>query len=182
MIPYRNEKIQNAVAFFARRHRVKANRRLYQTFLYKYLAFLDFYSLKETGRPVLELTYKAMQFGPVPIEIYEDKSKTPKYKFQKDDMGEYVVATDKPDLDYFSPYEIELMERLIEIFAQQWVTVDTISDCSHEEIIAWRRTWTDQPNEIIDYALEFDGDLFSKKEEELTYPEVVYLTHKALAS
>jgi len=182
MIPYRNEKIQNAVAFFANQHNKKARRLLYQTYLYKYLAFFDFICLRETGRPALGLVYKAMDRGPVPIEIYGDKSDTPKYKFKKDDLGEFVVPTGSPELDYFSSYEISLMERLIEIYAQQWATTNVFSDASHQDIKAWRRTYKKKHNAIIDYALEFDGDLFAKKEEELTYPEEVYLTFKAMAS
>ena len=73
MIPYRNEKIQSAVAFFAKQHYKKTKRLLYQTYLYKYLAFLDFLSLRETGIPALGLVYSAMDLGPVPIEIYGNK-------------------------------------------------------------------------------------------------------------
>ncbi len=181
MIPYRDKKIINAVAFFAKQHRKKAKRPLYQTFLYKYLAFLDFYSLKETGRPALGLTYKAMKHGPVPMEIYGDKQDTPKYKFQEDEWGEFIVVIGKPDLNYFSPYEIELMERFIDFFAQVWVNTTVISDSSHEEILAWSRTWNEKPNKIIEYALEFEGDLFSKNEEDLTFPEEVFLTLRAMA-
>jgi hypothetical protein len=61
MIPYKNEKIQNAIAFFAKEHCKKVRKPLYQTYLYKYLAFLDFISLREVGRPALELIYKAME-------------------------------------------------------------------------------------------------------------------------
>jgi len=182
MIPYRNEKILNAVAFFARQHQKKTRRKLYQISLYKYLAFLDFLALKETGRPVLELIYKAMKRGPVPIEIYGDKAETITYRFQKDEWGECVIIKKEPNLYYFSAYELSLMERLVEIFADRWVTSKIMSDSSHQAINAWRRTWAEKPNSIIDYALEFDGDVLSKKEDELTYVEEVYLTQKSLAS
>jgi hypothetical protein len=182
MIPYRDEKIQNAIVFFALNHKKKARRRLYQTFLYKYLAFLDFSSIKEQGFPILGLTYKAMKRGPVPIEIYSHRKETKLYRFQKDEFGEFVVAKKKPNLDYFSPYEIELMERLIEIFAVKWILTDTVSEASHEAILAWKRTYASNPNGIIDYSLEFEGDIFSKKQEQLTYQEEVFLINKVLAS
>jgi len=182
MIPYNNEKLKNAIAFFAKEHRKKTKRPLYQTYLYKYLAFFDFMSLRETGRPALELIYKAMKRGPVPIDIYENKKDTTKYRFQKVEQRYFVVNKDNPDLDFFSPYEIELMKRLIEIYATQWITTNIMSDASHEDILAWQRTWLKEKNGIIDYALEFVGDLFSKKEDELTYPEEVYLTYRAMAS
>ncbi len=180
MVPYRNEKIQNAIAYFAEQHRARVKKPLYQTFLFKYLAFFDFFSLKETGRPSLDLVYSAMQRGPVPIEIYRDKAETLKYRFTKDEWGEFVVEKGKANLDYFSPYEVALMDRLIEIFASQWVTSSMASDSSHESIKAWRRTWDNKKNAIIDYALEFDGDLLSKKKDQLSYQEEVYLTYRAL--
>lgn len=182
MIPYRKAKIQNAIVFFAREHRKKTRKPLYQTYLYKYLAFLDFISLREIGRPVLELIYKAMQRGPVPIEIYKEKADTPLYKFVKNELGEIIVTNNKPNMDYFSSYEIELMYRLIEIYATSWMTTDVMSDASHEDIAAWRRTYYQNPNTTIDYILEFDDDLLSKRENELTYPEEAYLTYRAIAS
>ena len=182
MIPYRKEKIQNAIVFFAKEHRKKTRKPLYQTYLYKYLAFLDFISLREIGRPSLELIYRAMKRGPVPIEIYEKKEDTPLYRFIKDKFGEIIVTNNKPDMDFFSSYEIDLMHRLIEIYATRWMTTDVMSDASHEDITAWKRTYYQKPNTIIDYTLEFDGDLLSKRENELTYPEEVYLMLKAMAS
>lgn len=182
MTLYRKEKILNAISFFADQHKKKARKPLYQTFLYKYLAFLDFYSLRETGSPCLDLVYKAMKKGPVPIEIYGNKSETDKYKFVKDEWGEFVFSKEKPDLNYFSSYEIDLMNRLIEIYAKKWVTTSVMSDSSHEDILAWKRTWSKEPNAIIDYALEFDGDLFSKKNDQLTYPEQIFLTYKAISA
>jgi uncharacterized phage-associated protein len=170
------------VAFFAQEHKKRAKRHLYQTSLYKYLAFLDFCSLKETGRPALGLIYKAMDYGPVPIEIYGDKTETATYQFMKDEQGEFVIAKKKPNLDYFSPYELDLMNRLVEIYAQCWITTNVVSDASHESINAWRRTYSKTPNGIINYALEFDGDIDSKTEDELSSPEEVYLTYRALTS
>jgi len=182
MIPYRNDKIQNAIAFFAKEHKKKTRKVLYQTFLYKYLAFFDFWSLREKGRPALDLEYSAMKRGPVPIEIYGNKEEKVKYKFVKDERGgEFIVAKQDPDMDFFSPYEKELLQKLIEIFAMCWVTTGVVSDVSHEDILAWKRTWANRPNASIDYALEFEGDLFSKKDDQLTFPEQAFLTYKALS-
>ncbi|GAG44260.1 unnamed protein product, partial [marine sediment metagenome] len=41
MIPYKKEKSDNAICFFAFNHKRKTGKYLPQTFLYKYLAFLD---------------------------------------------------------------------------------------------------------------------------------------------
>lgn len=97
-------------------------------------------------------------------------------------MGEFVVTNNKPEMNFFSDYEIDLMQRLIEIYATTWMTTSVMSDASHEDIRAWQRTWGSKPNDIIEYALEFDGDTYCKNEDELSYPEEVFLTHKALAS
>lgn len=183
MIPYKEEKVKNAVAYLAQQHYKKTKKSPYQSHIYKYLAFFDFRSLKEIGRPALELSYSAMGRGPVPMEIYDKQQNTDKYIFKKDDWGKIIVSRGKPDLDYFSPYEIELMDKLVEIFAQKWVTTSIMRDSSHEKIKAWQKTYYHiKKNGIIDYSHEFDEDIFSKNEDELTYPEIVYLTYKALST
>jgi uncharacterized phage-associated protein len=183
MIPYQTEKIENAICFFAFDHRKKTKKPLHQTFLYKYLAFLDFEAIKETGHPVLGLKYKAMKWGPVPEEIYnkKDNYKTPLFVFQKNSKEDIeVIPKKKPDLQFFSKYEIGLMEKLIEIFADKFIYTGLISDASHEAILAWKRTWHDKPNSIIDYRLTFTGEILLKQDAELTYPEENYLIYNAL--
>ena len=183
MVPYQKEKIENAICFFAKEHTKKTKQPLYQTFLYKYLAFLDFEILKETGRPCLGLAYRAMERGPVPIELYGklDTIKSSCFESrEKDNNKIIIVSTGMPNLDYFSQKEIKQMNRLIEIFAQNYVKARLISDASHESIIAWKKTWNKCHNSMIDYSSEFDDDLFKKKEDELTYPEESFLIYRAL--
>jgi len=155
---------------------------LYQTFLDKYLAFLDFKSLRETGTPILGLKYKAMERGPVPEEIYNKRNENISnyFSFKKDQDGVIIVHKKDPDLDYFSPYEINLMKQLIEIYAQNYIHTKIISDASHEDILAWKRTWKTKPNSIIDYSLEFEGNILKKSDKELSYPEENYLINMAL--
>lgn len=183
MIPYQKEKIENAICFFAHEHMKKTRQSLYQTFLYKYLAFLDFEILKETGRPCLGLSYMAMEHGPVPMEIYgklhEWKSSCFTFKDGQENK-KIIQPKGKPNLDYFSRKEIKQMQRLIDIFAQKYVKAGLISDASHESIIAWEKTWKARPNSMINFSAEFDDNLFKKNEEELTYPEESYLTYRAL--
>jgi hypothetical protein len=183
MIAYQKEKIENAIAFFAARHKKATRKPLSQTFLYKYLAFLDFTSLEETGRPVLGLQYRAMERGPVPVEIYAKRQelKTSFFEFRNTDGTQFVVLPKKdPNLDYFSKYEIDLMERLIEIFADAFVRTGDISEASHQEIKAWKKAWDRQPNSIIDYDLTFTNGFFSKPEEQLTLAEETYLIYKGI--
>lgn len=185
MIPYQSEKIENAICFFAKEHQKKAKKPLYQTFLYKYLAFLDFISLKETGQPALGLRYMAMEKGPVPVEIYDKRESysTHLFKFVKDQDNRIVIRPKgDPDLGYFSPCEIEIMARIVEIFATIYIPTRLVSDASHQEIVAWQKTWKRKPNSIIDYALEFPDDLLSKPDEERSCAEEHFIISRRLDS
>ncbi len=184
MIPYQKEKVDNAVCFFAKEQYSHTRHRLYQTFLYKYLALFDFKYLKKYGVPSLGLTYRAMPKGPVPLELY-DKRNDPllsdMFIFQKEKNENIIVVPRKaPNLDYFNKREINLMNSLIEIYAQSYVTSRLMSDVSHEEITAWKKTWAKNQNGIIDISLEFDGNIYEKSESVLKYPEEVFLVRKGL--
>lgn len=184
MIPYQKEKIENAICFFAKEHYAKAKKPLYQTYLYKYLALLDFQHLKKQGIPSLGLKYRAMERGPVPVEIYSQKDtiKSECFEFCSDQNGNKMITPKgiNPNMDYFSPAEIKIMSTLIEIYAVHWVKAKDMSDASHQSIQAWKRTWKRRPNTIIEYADEFDGEIMKKNDNDLTYQEEVYLTHKAI--
>jgi uncharacterized phage-associated protein len=183
MIAYREEKIKNAICYFATEHAKKTKKPLGQTFLYKYLAFLDFESLSDTGHPALGLKYKAMEKGPVPIEIYGKRKglRTDCFEFKElEDDKFIIVPKDRPNLEYFSSYEVEKMHRLIEIFADVFVKSSDISEASHEDIRAWRETWKKEKNSIINYDTQFPGDIKHKDAEELTPSEEHYLIYRSL--
>jgi hypothetical protein len=184
MIPYQKEKIENAICFFAKEHHKKTRHHLYQTFLYKYLALFDFGYFKKYGKAPLGMNYKAMQWGPVPVEVYSKRAEeqwSKLFEFKNDEDNHYIVIhKGKPNLDYFSAREIKLMNELIEIYAQNYVTSRLMSDVSHETILAWVKTWKKEKNAFIDFSLEFPGNIFEKPEKELTFPEEVYLTQKGM--
>lgn len=183
MIAYQKEKIENAICFFASEHSKRTKKPLYQLFLYKYLAFLDFKSIEETGRPVLGLKYMAMDRGPVPIEIYDARKvlKTECYEFRNVEENKYVIIPKgNPNLDYFSAYEIKKMHELVEIYADIFVKASDISEASHQDIKAWRRTWKEKPNSIIEYELQFDDDIKHKDAKELTPAEESFLIYKSI--
>lgn len=186
MIPYQKEKIENAILFFAKEHHKKTKKYLYQTFLYKYLAFLDFTGLKDTGKPVLGLTYLAFERGPVPKEIYDKRRNYETTLFKFLDSGSEMIQiipqkNVKPDLDFFSPYEIDLMNKLIEIYSSSYVDSNMISDCSHKEILAWRITYSKNKNSEINYSLTFKDDIYGKEQETLTVQEENFKTYEAIA-
>jgi hypothetical protein len=183
MIPYQKEKIENAICYFASRHKEKTGKYLFQTSLYKYLSLFEFEFLKKYGQPPIGLTYRAMDWGPVPIEIYGKREKydTPCFSFRKNPEGKItIVPKAKPDMDYFSMAEIDEMARLVEIYADEFVTSEDMSKASHSEISAWRKTYEKKPNEIIDFKLTFDDDIETKPPQKLSSAEENYLIYKGL--
>jgi len=180
MIPYKKEKRDNAICFFAFNHKRRTGKYLPQTFLYKYLAFLDFNSVKDTGEPALGYEYRAMERGPVPSSLYNkrDNLETELYVFENLEEDKYIIKAKKePNLTYFCDYEIKEMERLIRKFSHRFTTTDEISEASHKEILAWGKT---EKNKIIDYKLNFNRDILKKKEEKLTSVEKHFLTFLAV--
>ena len=180
MIAYKKEKIQNAICFFALKHKESTGYDLCQTRLYIYLAFLDFESVKELGQPSLELTYKATKIGPFPLELHSKSGNFNNDFFEfKIDKHQYIVLAKKePCLDYFSEYEIEIMYNIIEKYSH--LTIKQIIATAYKEIKAWRRTLEQKPNSNIDYALTFDGNIMLKSEEDLTPAEEHYIIYKAI--
>lgn len=183
MIAYQKEKIENAICFFALEHERATHQQLYQIFLYKYLAFFEFDCIKHIGRPPLGLKYLAMERGPVPSEIYNrrDSYKTDCFEFREVEQDRYVIVPKgRPDLGYFSSYEISRMKRLIEIFADRFVKSNLISEASHEEIKSWRKAWNRKKNSPIRFEEEFDEDVILKDPKNLNPAEEAFLIYKGI--
>ncbi len=187
MIAHREEKLNNAICFFASEHKKNSGTHLTQTYLYKYLAFLDFLSVKEFGVPSFDLCYRAMERGPVPIEIYNkrDNLKTPLFEFVAQEKNIYIIRSkSRPNLDYFSAFELDLMSGLIKKYAKKGSRTDEISDDSHETLDAWKQTYKTKKNGIIDYRLTFKHDKKLKTPRERSRAEEnlnIYLALKSSA-
>ena len=189
MLSYRKERIENALLFFAKEHHKKTRKYLSQTFLYKYLAFFEFRYLKASGDMPLELTYKAMERGPVPMEIYSNREKQgyfskvvfEPFSTKNGNSGYLVKPIGKFNPDYFADAELEEMNNLIEMFAQQWVKATDMSDMSHQAIKAWKKTYSIQPNANIDPIAEFDRDIMAVPENALNTEELKYMMHRKMA-
>ena len=186
---YQKERLENAILFFAMEHHKKTKKYLSQTMLYKYLAFFEFRYLEKTGTMPLELTYRAMENGPVPVEVYDKRSRPGEFstvdfepfETQSGKTGYTVKPRGKFNPDYFADAELEEMHSLIEIFAQQWVKANTMSSASHEEILAWKKTYNKQPNAIIDPIDDFKRDITTVPFEALNSAEERYLIHRRMA-
>ena len=74
------------------------------------------------------------------------------------------------------------MRNLIEIFAQQWVGANVISDASHESILAWKKTYSKQPDAIIDPKDSFKRDIMAAAPETLSSAEERYLISRTIAA
>jgi hypothetical protein len=181
MLAYRKERIDNAILFFAEEHHKKTKTYLSQTALYKYLAFFEFRYLKKYGDMPLELEYRAMERGPVPIEIYNNRDNSDFFSlvsFNKIKNGfvYQVIPNGRFEPDYFSENELDEMKSLIEIFARSWITAKIMSDASHNDIKAWSKTYKNKHNDIINPIFEFENDI--TQSDDLTSAEERYLIHK----
>jgi hypothetical protein len=196
--PHR-KKIENAIAYFADKHYSRRNSHINQTLLFKCISFFEHYHVEKYGIPSLGLTFKAMENGPVPPDLYHNKASL-KYKSdifyayeeenpyndedQESDIIRYV-SQKNPDMDYFSENEKDLLRK---------VSLDLIrsgkshgyskyaSKKSHEEITAWRTAYYDRaPNSTIDWKDTFP-EIENKKQEELSEAEERFLFHSLLKS
>jgi len=189
MIPYREQKIKNAIAYFASEFH---NRRGYyprQTWIYKFLALLDFRILKKTGIPCLGLEYNAMKYGPVPPRLYDarDELCTEKFCFvTTDDGGKRVESNEAPETDYFSDDELDVMDNILDFYAQDGVDLEKLIEDAHKEIKAWSKAWDlavkiQKGRMPMDYEDEFE-DLQSKKKEDLTSEEERFLRYQEIVA
>ncbi|MEA3417110.1 MAG: Panacea domain-containing protein [Thermodesulfobacteriota bacterium] len=158
IITHSREKLINAVLFFAEKTNFCG-----KTKLMKLLYFLDFMHFKQTGKAVTDLDYFAWEQGPVPKVFFEEISKTPRKdltsivtiqncgKFQKI----LPIKGKKPDLDFFSPRELMLLEEISYTFKD--VQANDITDISHLPNEPWSKTKeTKGMLQLIDYNLAID--------------------------
>jgi hypothetical protein len=184
MKAYRKERLENIICYFAREHHKKTREFPFQTKIYKYLALFEFQILETTGNAPLDLTYQAQDYGPVPTELYYKRREIESHCFEFKELKEnqfIVKPKGRPNLDYFSDYEIKLMNDLIFIYAQSWIGTKIFSDVSHERIKAWKIAYNRKRNSIINKADTF-RDIFSKLDKDITAPEEHFLISEALKS
>ena len=183
MVVYRKERIENTVCFFAREHFQKTKYYPSQTVVYKYLAFFEFRYLEKYGDMPLNLEYKAMEHGPVPVGIYNRRGKVQAilFTFERHENYYVIKATGKFNPDYFAETELKEMQNLIEIFAQRWVGASVMSDASHKEIRAWVKAKDRELNSVINPIEEFARDIIKIPASDLTSAEERYLNHIRLA-
>jgi uncharacterized phage-associated protein len=162
IITHSREKLINAVLYFAQK-----TKKCGKTKLMKLLYLLDFQHFKETGKPVTDLEYLALDFGPVPKAFYEEISSSPKQDLKSlvtiagtgDFPGDFQKISPqkgkKPDMDFFSPREKKLLEKIVYVYKD--VNAEEISEISHLPDQPWDKTKnTKGMYSLIDYILAID--------------------------
>jgi len=189
---YKKKRLENAIAYMIKIQTHFSGQRAFQTFIYSYLALIDFKALKEAGKPVFDLDYVATIMGPVPIElddnrdkIVDDENYFDAIKLVRDQEGNYWYACkQEPDLDYLSDYEIELIEATVEEFAGKGIktTSEEVVDASCVRIRAWHKAWENRGDcgRVPINPLHTFIDLLQKKEEEFTPVEETALYYEAM--
>ncbi len=176
MIDRKKDKLIHAMAFF-----VKKTRHCHKLKLFKLLYFLDFEHFRQTGRNVTGLQYFAWRMGPVPTKLYKEMKNpdmlknlfdfTPQSSIDSDftnDKAIKILPKVKFDEDFFSKREMEIMNRLMEIYK------DTLSrdmtTVSHDIGSPWDRVYRQENKEgdriPYEYILDDSTDSVSKEEAE----------------
>lgn len=186
MIAYKKEKLNNAICYFANEVYKRRREYLPQTLLYKLLSYLDFTSIKRTGIPALELKYYAYKNGPVPVDLYQNKSQyeTDCFRFEARSSNRFIFISKKEaDLSYFSDSEVGIMNDLLNKYIIKDITmkdiIDNICNDSHKDIKAWKVAYDRGKNKIMNYGDTFE-EIDKKKFEDLSLNEERFLVYSAL--
>ncbi len=104
----------------------------------KILFYIDFLSYRERGIAMSGLTYRAIEFGPVPERWDKVYSEFPEIRQELKKAGEFVGsvlrATEKADISVFSEDEVKILEQVCTAFEN--CSSRDISNLSHQET-AW---------------------------------------------
>lgn len=164
----KDQKILNAIKYF-----VKHTKNVGRTKLFKLLFFWDFYYFEKHGKSITGLIYYTYPFGPVPKNIYDGikNENLPEYYYKHllfeeddtfDELDEFkrfkVLLRDKKvDMEVFTPYEKEELEKVTDIF--KYATATDMTEASHFHNKPWRTTIDSKGKfQSIDYLLAKSED------------------------
>jgi uncharacterized phage-associated protein len=169
IVTHHRDKLINAIIYFATNTKYCG-----KTKLMKFLYFLDFQHLRETGKSVTGLDYFAWEKGPVPKDVYEELSDPQKSGEDLkrsiritplgDSMRFEKIEAKRPyDGSVFTQREKEVLERVAYVFRD--ARAHEIVEISHLKNQPWAKTLKEQGRfKKIDYLLSIDGT-----EKSLTY-------------
>jgi len=139
------QKIANVISYFSNRMTTQ----LFKTKLNKMLFYADFGCFKRSGYSITGITYRAIQFGPVPAEfgkLYDKMNddglvEIYQYRFDNGNYGDALTSLVDFDRSLFNDQEMETLERVILKFGD--LVTDQIVSLSHQEL-AWLNNQEDK--------------------------------------
>ena len=179
-------KIANAIAFFATKFKQNYGFWPAQMWIYKLLALLDYRILMATGRPCLGLEYYAMDNGPVPMSLYDNRQNSTAsdiYLFESLGGRRYnISALKEPDLDCFSDRAVEEMENLSQEFIFSGKGLNYLINATHQ-LKAWQAARNDaqkccRGRMLMEYADAFEINPAKKAPEDLSWQEEAFLAYE----
>lgn len=169
IITHEREKLINAIIYFARN-----TKNCGKTKLMKLLYFLDFIHFKRTGKSVTGLDYFAWNFGPVPVQVWEEIKNG-----MGADMREAITISQNGDFhhvqakkdfcdQFFSNRELKILEQVAFIFSE--TKTGEMVEITHMENMPWDRTLKEKGEyQKIDYFLAIDSRKDSLDIEQAVY-------------
>ena len=136
------KKLFEAMAFF-----VKNTKSCGLVKLFKLLYYLDMLHFRETGRPVTGLQYRALPYGPVPTDLYEEtrnplpdlsaafQISAPPAQDANSPLPTVIKTKGKIETGHLTKRELRIAREIAEIFHE--VNADQISDISHARNGPW---------------------------------------------
>ena len=185
VIAYSKERLDNAVAHFAKFHKEITGNKAYKTYIFKYIALFDFMILDVTGKPAFDIDYDALEMGPVPSELYDhiDEYKSSFFSIIEDDNGNhYMIPTQEMNMDYFSEFEQEKLGQIVSNYIFKGMKTKDVYDRTHDEILSWRTAWSGRGTALrvpMDYSDEFKN-ILDKEEADLSPEEESFLVFRGL--
>ena len=128
-------KISQVIAFYQDR-----GIDLFKTKLNKLLFYTDFNAFQSSGFSMTGITYRAIQYGPVPAQYEKllvklgDDEKITRHEIQitPDMYGEKIVSTEPFDESLFTENEIQLLEFIVQTLGS--LKASRLVEMSHEEV------------------------------------------------
>ena len=121
----------------------------------KLLFYIYFVSYRQLGMSLTGLSYKALDYGPVPehwnriYSHFDEIVQEPRQSWGKEGIA--LLSSVKPDIEIFTQQELEIMERVCAYF-MDCSSVD-ISCISHQEA-AWLECHAAHSRIAYDYAFQ----------------------------
>ena len=125
------QKLQNIILYF-----IDKCSGVFNTKMNKLLFYTDFLHYRQHGQAITGMTYRAIQYGPVPVRwdrVYSllDCIEQDLVELESGTIGTRLISSEKPDLTEFSDKELVTLESIAKRFKE--TSASEISALSHKE-------------------------------------------------